>query len=79
MNIVSDTRRIVGQNLGIVIQDGENPSRQTMLNWDSLKHVEILFSLEDHFEIRFDGEELASLDSVDKLVRAVEQRRAAQS
>jgi acyl carrier protein len=79
LNTFTDTRRILEQNLGITIQDGDNPSRQTMSGWDSLKHVEILFALEDHFGITFEGDEMASLDSFDRLVQAVEKQRAAQS
>lgn len=39
--------------------------------WDSLRRVEILFALEDEFEIQFSEEELATLITPKKLYEAV--------
>ena len=38
-----------------------------------VKHVEIVFSLEDAFKVRFDDEELTALDSLDAIVSRLEQ------
>ena len=38
--------------------------------WDSLRRVEILFAIEDEFDISFDEEELKELDTPRKLVQA---------
>ncbi len=74
--IFTETRRLLSQTLGRDLKEGECPSRQTEPKWDSLKHVELLFSIEDQFGIRFGGEEMAALDSLPKLVSAVEQQIA---
>lgn len=52
-------------------------SRATLLNWDSLKNIELMFALEDEFSIQFDEDELATLDSVPTISRAIKARRAA--
>lgn len=39
--------------------------------WDSLHRVEILFALEDEFDIQFSKEELAALITPKKLYEAV--------
>ena len=39
--------------------------------WDSLRRVEILFAIEDEFDVIFDEEELKSLDTPKKLIAAV--------
>lgn len=39
--------------------------------WDSLRRVEILFSIEDEYDITFDEEELKSLNTPKKLIAAV--------
>lgn len=39
--------------------------------WDSLQRVEILFVIEDEFDVTFDSEELKSLDTPKKLMDAV--------
>ena len=43
-------------------------SRENTPQWDSLKHIEIVFALEDELGIEFSEEEMASLDSVAKIV-----------
>ncbi|MCX7672529.1 MAG: acyl carrier protein [Thiobacillaceae bacterium] len=37
--------------------------RQEVPQWDSLRHVELMFALEDAFGVEFTAEELALLDS----------------
>ncbi len=70
-------RKIAGDSLALVfgrsIGPGENPTRDEEPKWDSLKHVEIVFSLEDAFKVRFDDEELTALDSLDAIVSRLEQ------
>lgn len=50
---------------------GANVSRKNTPEWDSLKHIELMFALEDRFDIQFSEEELARLDSVATIVEAV--------
>jgi acyl carrier protein len=38
--------------------------------WDSLRHIEIMFTLEDELGMEFSETELAALDSVTKIVEA---------
>jgi acyl carrier protein len=42
--------------------------------WDSLAHVNLIFSVEQTFEIEFDDEELSTLMTVGDLKRALERR-----
>lgn len=43
-------------------------SRLNTPQWDSLKNIEIIFAVEDELGLEFSEEELASLDSVAKIV-----------
>jgi acyl carrier protein len=52
-------------------------TRQNTASWDSLKHIEIMFALEDELGVEFSEEELAKLDSVNKIVDAVMVKHAA--
>ena len=45
--------------------------------WDSLKHVEIVFALEDAYGVRFEESEFASLDSPSSIAAALRRRLAA--
>ena len=75
-NVSSEVRRIVGQVLNRHIRDDENILRTAEPGWDSLKHVEILFALEDGFSIRFNELELSGLSSLDQIASAVETKLA---
>jgi len=48
-------------------------SRKTVMGWDSLKHIEIMFALEDHFRLEFSESQLADLDTLEKIVEAIDQ------
>ncbi len=52
-------------------------SRDNLYQWDSLKHIEIVFALEDEMGIRFAEEELAELDSVSDIVERITARHEA--
>jgi acyl carrier protein len=56
------------------VAPGETVSFGTEPAWDSLRHVELIFSIEDEFEIRFEEPELAELTSLHALTQAVSQR-----
>lgn len=51
--------------------------RGSTSEWDSLKHMEIVFALEDRYGIRFDESEFDALDSVESIAAAVGRHRAA--
>lgn len=43
-------------------------SRKNTPQWDSLKHIEVIFALEDELGWQFSEEELADLDSVNSIL-----------
>ena len=49
-------------------------SRPTTGVWDSLKHMHVMLALEDEFKMEFSDTEIAQLDSVQSLVRAIAAR-----
>lgn len=53
------------------IQAGPDTSRSGLAAWDSLKHVEIMFALEDEFDIVFSEEDLSGLDSVKAIIQRI--------
>lgn len=77
---VSDIRREVLRSMGYIlgrpIAETENPSRSTEANWDSLKHVELVFLIEDHFGIRFSEQEIGDLEDAEGIVQVLETKRA---
>ena len=72
--VAPEVRRLIGMILRRPIGETENPSRRTEGGWNSLKHIEIAFLLEDHFEIRLTEQDIAKLVDVEQMVKLVEAR-----
>jgi len=51
--------------------------RQNTPQWDSLKHVELILTLEEKFNVRFPEEAMATLNSVTQILAFIRNARAA--
>ena len=78
----TETREKVRQIMSVVLEEpiapGQDVARESTPGWDSLKHVELLFALEDACDIMFDRQEFAELDTLDALVSAIDKHCAYQ-
>ena len=63
----------VGRQVGFK----EAVTRDSEASWDSLKHVELIFMLEERFGVQFTEQEMTELRSSDRIVEAIEQKHAA--
>lgn len=54
-----------------------NSSRQNTAAWDSLKHMEIIFAVEDELGIEFSEEEMTAANSAAKLIELAATSHAA--
>jgi acyl carrier protein len=77
--VESAIRQVLETVLRRTIAPGEDVQREKESTWDSLKHVELIFSVEEALGIQFDAEELGELDSYSKLVDAAEGRLRARA
>lgn len=64
-------RETIGILLGRRIAPGEHVARGEDPDWDSLKHIEIIFAVEGACDVRFREEDLGSLLDIDSIVDAV--------
>lgn len=64
-----EVARIVSGILRVDV--GVDASRLNVPGWDSLRHVEILFAVEEAYGMTLDEAEMATLDSVKSLARRV--------
>jgi acyl carrier protein len=62
--------RDVFGNESIVLTD--ETTAQDIPEWDSLGHVNLMFSIEERFGVRFHGNELAEFENVGELARFLE-------
>lgn len=74
VDIESTVRDIVSTILGRKLAPGEEMRRADEPTWDSLKHVELIFGIEEALGFQFTAEELAELDTVSKLVASARER-----
>ena len=44
-------------------------------SWDSLKHIELVFTLEDAFDTKFEPTEIENLDSLDTIVTTLQAKQ----
>lgn len=51
--------------------------RADIVAWDSLKHMEIVFALEDQYGVRFEESEFAALDTSSAITAALRRHLAA--
>ncbi len=49
-------------------------ARANDVSWDSLRHMQIVFAIEEKFDLQFTEEEIFRLDSIDKFAEFLKQR-----
>ena len=67
-------REVLSVALGRPVLPSERLTRETEPKWDSVKHIEFLFMIEEALGITFDQGELAGLDDVDRIVERAASR-----
>lgn len=75
-SIRSGVRRVLSAVLKQDLTALHSVTRSDLPAWDSLKHVQVIFAIEDEFGIEFSSEDLPTLDSEAKIVAAIEVRHA---
>jgi acyl carrier protein len=55
----------------------EQSSRSNLPQWDSLKHIEVIFAIEDELNLQFSEEMLIDLNNVEHILDAAEALYAA--
>ncbi len=71
-NLVRD---IMVSVLGLTAdQVDEYASSETIESWDSLKHMSLVVSLEEEFDIEFDEEEILTLTSLPEIMATLSKK-----
>lgn len=65
---------IVARVLGIPANEASHVRRDQHPAWNSLRHIEIVFQVEEEFNMLFEEDDIAHLIDVDSIVAAVERR-----
>lgn len=67
----SRVREVFQDVLGRNISADEDIARANEPKWDSLKHIELMFALEEKFGIAFSEEDLENLASLSAIVNRI--------
>jgi len=68
-------RKVVADVTHSRIEDvDENASTQTLDSWDSVAQINVIIGIENEFGVSFDVEEMYSLNSVQKIQSALEDK-----
>jgi acyl carrier protein len=72
----SDVRDLVARVLRLPEPYPDRLMRSALPQWDSLKHMEIVFALEDRYGVCFDESEFATLRAPAEIAAALRRHRA---
>ena len=74
MNLYQIVRKVIGQE-DVALDDGSNADNTA--GWDSLKNMELIFTIESTYRVRFTVKEVARLKSIGDLRRLLVTKGAA--
>jgi acyl carrier protein len=67
-DVEATVRGVLETALSRPIASGEDVRREQEPGWDSVKHIEVLFMIEEELGIAFAPDEIAALDSLPAIV-----------
>lgn len=71
----NDIQKAVCEVIGVVLGQGQQVDpgfcREGQSAWDSLKHIELVFALEDRFNLQFSEADLEQMDSAAKITQLI--------
>jgi acyl carrier protein len=73
----AEVRWLLRTVLQLASRDDSELRRDNLDAWDSLKHMEIVFALEDRYGVRFDESEFSALDTSAAITAALHRHLAA--
>jgi acyl carrier protein len=76
MSVDQRVSRLLALVLDVAQVPGQYLARETEPKWDSLKHMEIIFAIEDEFGVHLDEARMASIQSHQDIVALIEQLNA---
>ncbi len=69
---IEEIYQVFSNAFGREIEIGTDISRSDTPEWNSLRHMEIMFSLEEVFDTQFTEEELTNLSSINLILKRLE-------
>ena len=68
--------KIIGQIMNVPSdQLNDDSSPETIANWDSLKHMNLVLALEEKFDVAFSDEEIVNMLTVKSIVEILSKKQ----
>lgn len=75
MDTFGEVQQLIASNLDVSPTSVHAESKASEFSaWDSVRHLVLIMDIEQKFELKFSLEEIAELDSVEKIVKAIKKR-----
>lgn len=72
----NEVLKIISQIMNLPIdQLNDDSSPETIANWDSLKHMNLILALEEKFAVAFSDDEIVSMLSVKSIVEILSKKQ----
>ena len=71
MSVQKRVLECINAALGTSFGEKDKVSRLEVVEWDSLKHIEIILMLEEEFSVQIALEDASELDSVDSITSVI--------
>lgn len=67
---------IISTIMEVNINDlNENSSNKNVENWDSLRHMNLIVSLEEEFDVEFTDDQIVTISNYNDIVAAIESQK----
>jgi acyl carrier protein len=78
VSIFETVRGVISENLDVPVESVRSDSKASDFSaWDSVQHLVLVMDVEQKFDCKFSLEEIAEMNSVERIVKAVEKRAKA--
>lgn len=73
MDVKERIFRVIGQVMGVPVEDvNEDSSPDSIQDWDSLRHMNMILALEEEFGLEFTDEQIVEMLSVGIIILEVQ-------
>lgn len=70
--MIEKLRKIIGETFGVDPSSiNESSNMENTNHWDSLKHIELMMSLEEAFGVTFAADEIVTMTNVKKITEVL--------
>lgn len=68
--------KVVASIMGVPVESvSESSSPETLVNWDSLRHMKLILAVEESLGVEFNDDDIVSIKDVRGLVARIEAKR----